>query len=206
MKRLVISVETNGLNVKTCDVIKIGIVALDGLLVIKKIERWYYPKKYQYYIPEINRIDEAVIKEKRAGVNYAKHYADDNGIADEIAEAIGDENFDIVGINVGWQIEFAAQNESVAKLLSKAHSKINLYKKDIKKYRLEKFDKTTAAAHLSIIYSVRKKMLEDFRHGLFNIYASVLNVSVAEAFKEIERKDINAIGIDIEIDDEEILW
>ena len=205
MKRLVIAVETNGLNVKSCNVIKIGIVILDGLLITKKIERWYCPKNNSY-IPEINGIDEAAIKRKRAGADYAEHYEDDDTIADEIMEAIGDEEFDIVGVNVGWQIEFAAQNESVAKLLGKAHSKINLYKKDIKKYGLEALDKTMAAAQLSVIYSVRKKMLEDFRRGLFNIYASVLNVSVAEAFKEIERKNINAIGIDIEIDDEEILW
>ena len=203
MKRLVIAVETNGLNVKTCDVIKIGIVILDGLLITKKIERWYCPKNNSY-IPEINGIDEAAIKRKRAGVNYAKHYADDNTIADEIAEAIGNDKFDVVGINVAWQIEFASKNESVAKLLGKAHSKINLYKKDIKKYGLEKFDKTAAAAQLSIIYDVRKKMLQDFRRGLFNIYASMLNVSVAEAFKEIGKKEVSAM--EIEIDDEEILW
>lgn len=203
MKTLVISVETNGLNEVTRDVLKMGIVVLDGLLITKKIERWYYPKKYPYYIPEINGIDESVIKEKRAGADYAKHYEDDDTIVKEIEDAIGDEYFATCGINVAFQLHFAAQNEGFGKLLNKSSSKINLYKKDIKKYGIDTEDKAMASAQLSVIYTVRYKMLRDFRDGLFNMYASVLNVSIAEAFKQIEKKAA-PVKIEVEIDDDEI--
>ena len=204
MKTLVISVETNGLDTKTRDVLKIGIVILDGLLIVKKIERWYYPKKYPYYIPEINEIDESVIKEKRIGADYAKHYADDNTIADEIEEAIGGDYFAVCGINVAFQAHFAAQNKAVDKLIRERYYKeINLYKKDIKRYGIEAEDKAMASAQLYVITIMRENLLRDFLDGMRKIYGSVFNVSVSNAIKKIEER-VAPAKIEVEIDDEEI--